>query len=374
MQTRGKLLDGKSPAYQGCQCIIEGTSIQVLPDGGEPIHWEAKDVKEVQRRTGEVRITLKHETAHENDPVLILPESQDLQDALESMDFKAKRKLPGAVLIYYCLGGIIAASTIIFMLAAQIWKLVPEQVDVNLGESSHVVILQQLGAEVTDRPEMLRFLETTADRLEDPGSPFDTRVTIVDNSMENAFALPGGRVYFTTGLLDGAQTPEEIAGILAHEIVHVEKRHGMQNMSKAAGLGFVITTLVGVVGGLEEFGAVELLIEGVTLIPLMHYSRKMETEADSIAMDKLGREGISAAGMRDFFARISGLDELESGHPEDGMIPEWLSTHPASSNRIEAISQHVERESGLEPLMTQQEWEALQKKPTLGKGLLDLFK
>lgn len=245
----------------------------------------------------------------------------------------------------------------------------------SLGDSSHAFILSQLGAEVTDRPEMLRFLEATADRLEDPDSSFETRVTIVDNAMENAFALPGGRVYFTTGLLDEAGSAEEVAGIMAHEIVHVEKRHGMQNMAKAAGIGFIITTMVGVVGGLEEYGALELLLEGATLIPLMHYSRKMETEADNVAMVKLRREGISAAGMRDFFARISGLDYPEIDHRGEEMIPEWISTHPASSKRIEEIERHVSKEPELEPMMEPEEWKALQKKKPAYKGLIyDILK
>ncbi len=152
-------------------------------------------------------------------------------------------------------------------------------------------------------------------------SPYDFQVHVVNLGVPNAFALPGGQIVIFEGLLDFAQSPDEVAGVLAHEMGHVIHRHGTAGMIKSLGLAFFFGVLLGDLGS----GAVGLA--GETLVSL-NFSREAEIEADGSALELLGREGLSSQGLADFFERL----EQEAG----GDMPEalqLLSTHPSHESR-----------------------------------------
>ena len=243
-------------------------------------------------------------------------------------------------------------GAIILFFVSNLWRFVPVSVEEALGDSLRDTILSQF-TEV-EEPEVLNFLEDCIVRLENPDSPFTITITILDEPEANAFALPGGQIFFFRGLIDESESAEELAGILAHEMAHVERRHGMKNISRAVGTVFVISTMVGIVGGLEELEAAELLLEGASLLSILEYSRKMETDADKIAMEKLQRAEISASGLYEFFNRLQvENEEIES------IIPDWMSTHPATGERLIKLKAHVEEEPELLPLMDEESWSVL---------------
>lgn len=154
--------------------------------------------------------------------------------------------------------------------------------------------------------------------------PFQVEITPVRAPMVNAFALPGGGILVTGDLIAMAKSPDELAAVIAHEIAHVEKRHAMQAAWRSMGVGLILDAVVG--GGTGAGQQAILLLGGFTE---QRFSRELELEADARAMQLLKAEGISTAGMADFFDRLA--DHRSSREAKD--VAEWFSTHPDTERR-----------------------------------------
>jgi Zn-dependent protease with chaperone function len=154
------------------------------------------------------------------------------------------------------------------------------------------------------------------------GSRFHYEFHVATNPAVNAFALPGGIIVVHTGLIAATRRPEELAGVLAHEIQHVEQRHSVEALLKELGLRGIWAVASGDVGGtLAGHAAVELMSR--------RFSRDAEAEADAAGFELLVRNGIDPQGMADFFGTLAA-----STGPA---MPAWLSTHPASEARRLAL-------------------------------------
>ena len=187
-------------------------------------------------------------------------------------------------------------------------------------------------------------LDGLTDRLAAAGrSPYRFRVLVLDMKMPNAFALPGGQVVLFRGLIEEAKAPEEVAGVLAHEMGHVMHRHGTQLLLQSMGLGILFDLMLGGVGD----GMLGSL--GETLVGLS-YSREAETEADTAALDLLRETGIGAQGLAAFFERLR-----EKGFDMEGAL-QLLSTHPSHESRARLF----EDAGGGGPGMSPADWAALQ--------------
>ncbi len=156
-----------------------------------------------------------------------------------------------------------------------------------------------------------------------PDNPYQFQVTVVRSDTVNAFALPGGYVVVFTGLLKQAESPDEVAGVLGHELNHVLLRHGLERIVKTLGVVALVTIFTGNQEGLVGL-AQRLGIELVTL----KFGRDQETQADLGGLRLLHRAKISPEGMIRFFARLSESNQQQV---------ELLSTHPMSSARAERL-------------------------------------
>ena len=156
----------------------------------------------------------------------------------------------------------------------------------------------------------------------------------------NAIALPGGTIVVTTQLLDTLPGDGELLAVLAHEQGHVVERHGVRNLLQSLGVAALLATVVGDVSGLAEM----LLVSGPTLLQQMHYSREFEASADRYAIRQLQRQGLPGACLGSALAAIAGADEGSTGRGEADReerrlwwgVRDYLSTHPHTSDRIEA--------------------------------------
>jgi beta-barrel assembly-enhancing protease len=189
----------------------------------------------------------------------------------------------------------------------------------SLGESARQQLL--LGQRVITEGPAVNAVEAIMRRLTDqlPDSPYRFEVTVVRNEAVNAMALPGGSVIVYTGLLQQAESPEEVAGVLAHEVNHVLLRHGLEGMVQSAGIMAVAMVVLGNQQGLA--GTLERL--GIQMTTLK-FSRKKETEADLQGLHLLHRARISPAGMIQSFERLA---------TTEGTPVALLSTHPMSAER-----------------------------------------
>ncbi len=154
---------------------------------------------------------------------------------------------------------------------------------------------------------------------------FKFTFTIIKDETLNAFALPGGTVIIHSGLIEKAKSPEEVAGVLAHEISHVTRRHHVRSIIGNLGIWVVLRGLIGDMTGVSA----EIATVGATLGTLK-YSRGFETESDDSGFELLERAKVNPQGMIDFFSTL----QKEHGSME---IAEFMSTHPATDNRIENL-------------------------------------
>ena len=140
----------------------------------------------------------------------------------------------------------------------------------------------------------------------------------------NAFAMPGGTVVVTDQLVRAFPDLDAIAGVLGHEVAHVTEAHGLKQVYRSLGTYLLVSMIAGDVGPVLD----DLLLEGGLLLSLS-YSREHEREADRIGMTLAAKAGYDPAALALFFEKLSGGGKSEG--------PSWLSTHPASRDRIEEI-------------------------------------
>ncbi|MBE7463371.1 MAG: M48 family metallopeptidase [Planctomycetes bacterium] len=164
------------------------------------------------------------------------------------------------------------------------------------------------------------------------------RVFVSADPTANAFALPGGYVVLNAGLLLESESPEEIAGVLAHEFAHVTRRHSTHRVIETLGLRLLYCACFGDSDStLDELGGGLMLIAGE-----LEFSRAHEREADAVALETLARAEIDPRGLMAFFARHD--------HDEDGVFSggeiamTFLSSHPSHPERIAMIRAAVQEE------------------------------
>ena len=156
-----------------------------------------------------------------------------------------------------------------------------------------------------------------------PDSPYHLQLTVVDQPVINAFALPGGRIVVLRGLLEAADTPEQLAGVLAHEVQHVYKRHSTRAVIEQGSTGLLIAAVTGDITGALASG-----LEGARVLGMLRYSRLHEEEADRDGLRLLQAAGIDPSGMIAFYRTMEGK---QSGRPN---ALSSLSTHPDTGDRI----------------------------------------
>lgn len=217
------------------------------------------------------------------------------------------------------------------------------------GEAEEI----ELGAEV-DReflansgtyadPALEAYVSALGQRLaavsERPDLPWTFR--IVDDEIVNAFALPGGRVYVTRGLLAHLSREAELAGVLGHEIGHVTARHSVNGMSRDLAIS------VGVLAGLALLD-VEETAEIVSLLGLdllfLKFGRNQERQADQLGVRYAQRAGLDPHGVVDALRVLQEVSHTQ----DDGWFPVWLSTHPDPDKRWQRLA--AETELGPGPL------------------------
>lgn len=168
------------------------------------------------------------------------------------------------------------------------------------------------------------------------------KVYVSDQEVLNAFAAPGGHIVIYQPIITEADTPEEVAGVLAHEMAHVIENHPTQGLVEAVGYG-IFDSLTP--GSDETKQVAKSLLTN-------HYSRSDELDADRTGVALLNDAGVDSRGLFDFFARIKSSDEDIPG------AVEFLSTHPSGEARRENLADVA---SAGQPALTKEEWEALRK-------------
>jgi Zn-dependent protease with chaperone function len=209
----------------------------------------------------------------------------------------------------------------------------PIELDEKIGQAGAEQFRAQYAASSKEPTQsQIDRVEGIFAELRDAMTPEETavllnpRVTVVVDEQVNAFALPGGEVFVLTGLLERVGDDDAlIRGVLAHELGHAVRRHGVRLLARKAAFGVVLAMLIGEVDDL-----VVALAAGASQLDGLSHSRDMETEADTFGVDLLSRAGHDADGLARFMESLGTQP-----------VPQLLSTHPDPLERAKVIRQQA---------------------------------
>lgn len=277
------------------------------------------------------------------------------QDAVQATQDIGKRQR--ARKVWMGITAVIVLAVLIFlwrlpsMVASAASKL-PVSVDESIGEVAYSGATEDFGSPV-HVPEVDAFLSEVVARLSPVAAPgpdgerFEFQVEVYESEVTNAFALPGGRIVVLTGLLEQAESGEQVAGVLAHEMAHVTQRHGLRNAAYSASTRIALLLLVGDDGWGELAGGIAGSARENA------YSREQETNADLEGARMLAEAGLDPNDLSGFFEQ---LQERGEGMPS---ALTWLSTHPDHESRIAAIAE-TRAELTVNPRPLRSDWAAVQ--------------
>ncbi|MBU0729344.1 MAG: M48 family metallopeptidase [Proteobacteria bacterium] len=329
-QCQGHYLDGKTAALEAVFVICTEQGIEFTDSAGHAHFWPSAHTTQTQGAYAGEKIRLEYG----DDPVqaLVISDRRFLLDLKKTGIGSVK---PGVSRSNTRLGlGI--AVTVILLISGYVWglpagietfsNLIPLSWEEKLGAS----VKAQFGIQFTecDSKETILALEQIIKQLNAaaPDHPYTFKVSLVKSDMVNAFAAPGGQIIIFTGLLKAAENAEEVAGVLAHEMQHILQKHATKNMLK----GLSSTLMLQMIFGNQDSFA-KIAMHGAQILDHFQYSRKNEEEADQLGFELMLAAGINPQGMIDFFENISHIDDLSE------KIPPYLSTHPATAERIQNI-------------------------------------
>lgn len=175
------------------------------------------------------------------------------------------------------------------------------------------------------------------------------KVHVIEKEEINAFTLPDGHLIIYTGLILNSENQEELAGVICHEIAHIQLNHVMKKLVKEIGLSVLISISTGGTGA-------EVTKQAAKTLSSSAFDRSLEKDADLKAIDYLVNAKVNPKPFADFLYKLS-YDENEG-------IPNltWLETHPDSKERAEYILENSEgRLSNFQPIVSSQEWEKLKE-------------
>ncbi|MEO0937935.1 MAG: M48 family metallopeptidase [Pseudomonadota bacterium] len=337
-----------------------------LPDGVQ--YWPLEAIRALrdQARADQLVLTLTDMEAV--DAGLITTARLSVTDPLAIAELKrrapnlnkrdVKRGTARKVVTY--LGGAVAAVVLMVFvilpgLSDQLAPLIPIEREVAWGKTVVKQMGRVLGRNqsdlICDNAPGLAALARMEERLSGPdGLGYDIDITVFNIPMVNAFAAPGGQIVLTRGLIAAAPNADGVAGVLAHEIGHVDARDVTRNALRVAGTAGLLSMAVGdFAGGAVAVGVAQAMIDS-------SYSREAEVAADAFAVQMLDKAEVSAAGFAAFFG-ILGDQESQLGFE----VPQYLRTHPVTAQRAEAAQAFADLQSVTTPVISDGDWAALQR-------------
>ncbi|MAZ46744.1 MAG: hypothetical protein CMM98_04135 [Rickettsiales bacterium] len=228
-------------------------------------------------------------------------------------------------------------------------SLMSREEEKAIGKTEHPKIIKQFGGEYKNAI-LQNYIESLGEFLvstsESPNLKFT--FTILNSPIVNAFALPGGYIYLTRGLIYLCQNEAQLAGVIAHEIGHVTGRHSAKRYTRAVGtslLGNLLKTII-------KNPVLQNLTNTTSSLYLLSYSRNHEYEADNLATRYMIRAGFDPYEMANFLKQMERFSKLQKKIIGDKKkVSELLLTHPNSSKRVIEVINSVDDSSTYKPII-----------------------
>lgn len=351
---KGVYLDGRTAARQTAVVALLPDALSIVIDQGRSFSWPYREIRVTQGRYAGEHVRLEHggpipEVLLVPDPAFfasLIRAAPGLASGIHDPSRRTNRMLWTALAAAAAVG--IAVAVFRWGLpafATLVAARVPISWEVRLGETvvDHLVPAD----ERCDDPILQRRLdEIVATLVATSPSPYTLRIHVADDDTLNAFAAPGGTIVILRGLLKRTTRPEELAGVLAHEIQHITQRHSTRAILHHASAGVLVAALTGDVSGLTAFG-----LDAARNLGVLRYGRENETAADEAGMEMILAAGIDPSGMIAFYDLLA-----QEGLKLPGPL-NYLATHPATDERLATIRRlAAEAAAPTVSLGTTEEW------------------
>ncbi|WP_407117003.1 M48 family metallopeptidase [Bradyrhizobium sp. LMG 9283] len=332
-------------------------ALEIVEDSAAPVRWAYADIRRADSPPGVLRL------ASASAPPLARLEIRDAALAADltarcmRLDEQQTTRRGIAKIVGWSVAAAVSIVCVVLfgvpLAADRLAPLVPKPVERRIGDAAEVQMKTIFGRGVCEDPAGKAAFTKLVNRLRDAAGLDDSMTAgVLPTAVPNAFALPGGKVFVLKGLLDKAESPDELAGILAHELGHLKHYDNMRGLIYNGGTSFLIGLLFGdVTGSSTVIFASRSLVEA-------SYSREAETAADTFAIEIMHALGRSPKPAAELMFRITGK---EGG----STLTTILASHPLTEDRLARMTKEDRPASG-PPLLTDKEWQAL--KAICGSG------
>ena len=348
---RARYANGRSAVLHEAECEFGPDRITIL-ENGKTHAWEYGEVARADDNNGRITLRLKPD----NGARLYLDAMHE--DVLAAAAPQLTRPRAQGVEGRWTVAAVIAAAwslAAVFLigvprLAEPIARVLPERYRTQIADISWSQV-EAFTVHCDDADAATQIVNNVAYRLMEQSGVANRDaiwITIADADFPNAFALPDNSIIVTDELIGMAEHPDELTGVLAHEIAHIEHNHIMKNVIRQIGAGIFFDVVFGGAGAGQAVAIASVNLAG------LRYSRDDETDADLRGLDYLDAAAINTGGLAGLFTKFEDY-AAERG----GDIPTLLSSHPASAER--AAAARARSRPNLAPSMTAREWRIVQQ-------------
>ncbi|MBR1148550.1 M48 family metallopeptidase [Bradyrhizobium sp. AUGA SZCCT0431] len=310
--------------------------------------WAYADIRRADGPSGMLRLSALTAPALARLEVRDAAVAADLVSRCATLDENTPGRRGVAAIVGWSLAATVSIIAVVLfgvpLAADRLAPLVPEAFERRLGEAAESQVKTIFDAKVCDNAAGQKaFVKLMTAIRESAGMDTAVQSSVLSSAVPNAFALPGGRVYMFNGLLAKAESADEIAGVLAHELGHHKHRDNMRGLIRDGGTAFLVGLLFG-----DITGSSALIFASKTLVTSSH-SREAEQDADGFSIDVMHRLGRPTKPMGELLVRVTG---------KGGKGLSIISSHPMSEDRLARMTRE-DRPASKPPLLTPEEWRAL---------------
>jgi Zn-dependent protease with chaperone function len=356
----GYYLDGRSAARQQASVRLSASGLEIALEDGTRLWWPFRNVRQTQGFYAGEQIRLERGSPFSEillvDDTAFLGTLHATAPGFGRRFHNPRRRRSRVLLTIGAALTSVAVGAVLYVwgipaAAGLLASRVPVSWEDRLGQAA----VEQITASKRrcvdqDREEAIGAI---VQRLLDPQpkAPYTFRMIVVDDWTVNAFAVPGGQIVLLRGLLERSRTPEELAGVLAHELQHVLQRHATRLLLQHASTGLLLVAISGDITGAMAYG-----IESARVLGTLRYSRHLESEADVEGLRMLLAADVDPRGMIAFFETLRGA---ERGAPT---ASRYLASHPLAADRVETLERLAAAHTkGFRPLLPGRDWADLRR-------------
>jgi Zn-dependent protease with chaperone function len=330
----GVYMDGRTAERHRAVVRLTPLGLQIALENKNALFWPLGEIRQSKNFYGEEQVRL--ERGGDTPEVLLLPSATFLRRMHEIFPKKDQRFRPAprgrrwGWIVILSAAGVIGATASLYLwgipaMASRIAPYIPVSWEERLGQSvvDAVAPVEKRCGDSTQSKKIQEILSALGSSV--PHSPYKFRVMVVNSPSVNALAAPGGKMVIFRGLLEKTTTPEELAGVLAHEMQHIIQRHATRALLQQISMKIILAAAVGDARGLS-YG-----LEGAQTLGMLRYTRQKEEEADREAIQMLIASGIDPRGLLTFF------ETVQKESKKSLKLPSYLSTHPDLEERIQRL-------------------------------------